>query len=89
MMMLYPPPPHPFSLSLCCFPHTHTDMHILLMGFHNKWILHSRDASHKSMVPDLLSLTRLLTHTQTKSQTDTLCSPEAFHLLINYCRQLF
>lgn len=89
MMMLYPPPPHPFSLSLSCFPHTHTDMHTLLMGFHNKWILHSRDASHKSMVPDLLSLTRLLTHTQTKSQTDTLCSPEAFHLLINYCRQLF
>lgn len=44
-------------------------MHTLLMGFHNKWLLHSSDTSHKSMtlLPDLLSFTHLPTRTQTWS----------------------
>lgn len=51
MMMLCPLYP---SFPLYCFPHTHTDVHTLLMGFHNKWIFLSTDAGHKSMLPGLL-----------------------------------
>lgn len=70
MMMLGP---STLFLSFLLLTHTNTDMHTLLMGFHNKWILHSSDASHKSMalLPDLLSFTRMLTHPDKIVQTET------------------
>lgn len=52
MMMLCTPPP--FS-SLASLSLTHTDMHMLLMGFHNKWLLIPEPDGRKSMLPDLLS----------------------------------
>lgn len=49
MMMLLPP------LFSSLASHTHTDMHMLLMGFYNKWLFNPEPAGRKSMLPDLLS----------------------------------
>lgn len=64
MILCLPPHPHSHSHYSPLLPSsqthrhtstTHTDMHMWLMGFHNKWLFILQPAARKSMVPDLLS----------------------------------
>lgn len=50
-MMMLPPLP---TILLSCLPPSLTHTHMLLMGFHYKWLFIPEPAGRKSTLPDLL-----------------------------------